>query len=94
MDKPLDQEGGWHDFVASLEDRYVSANEHKTSSSIVELGSDYTTERHLDPVVISSIEDIVTHQYPFWRVRCKVSDWCFPYVSDMYLLTSQAQRKH
>jgi hypothetical protein len=93
MENTSDREGGWHDLVASLEDRYASGGER---SQIVELEDNCTTERlldpspntrensrrlesSLDPMVISSIEHIVAHDYPFWRVRCKACVWCFPH---------------
>jgi hypothetical protein len=72
MDQTSDQEGGWHDFVASLEERCVSGSEFKAKHHIAK--DDYRNERPLiDPVIVSSIENIITHDYPFWRVRCKVS---------------------
>ena len=71
MDQTSDQEGGWHDLVASLEERYASGSKFKTTQHIAE--DDYRNERPpIDPVIVSSIEDIITHDYPFWRIRCKV----------------------
>jgi hypothetical protein len=80
MDKPSDQEGGWQDMIASLSERYASGS--KTIQHVVckEVGG--SNERHLDPALVFSIENIIrfpTHDdYPFWRVRCKVTDWCLP----------------
>jgi len=72
VDKPSDREGGWRDLVASLGERYASGS--KTRQHAVE------DERPLDPALVSSIENITrlpTHDdYPFWRVRCKVTGWC------------------
>jgi hypothetical protein len=79
MDNTPDREGGWDNLVASLEHHYASTSEHKMSSPIVELGDNCTADQLLNTVVISSIEHIVAHDYPFWRVRCKVSAWCFPH---------------
>lgn len=69
VDKPS-REGGWHDFVGSLEERYASGS--KTSQHIVE--NNYRHERlPLDPVLVSCIENMAgLNGYPFWRVRCKV----------------------
>lgn len=75
MDKTSDREGGWHDLVASLEERHASGSKSK----LPRVGEDNCrNERPLDPVIVSSIENIITHNYPFWRVRCKVTDQCFP----------------
>ena len=87
MDETPDKEVGWHDVVASLE-------AHHTSHRVAE--DNCRNDRPLDPVIISSIENIITHDYPFWRVRCKVTDWHTSLkliMADMHLLSSQAQRK-
>ena len=73
MDETSDKEGGWHDFVASLEERHASGSK---SHHIAE--DDCRNDRALDPVIVSSIENGITHDYPFWQVRCQVTDWCFP----------------
>ena len=76
-DNPSNREGGWHDFVGSLEERYASGS--KTSQHIVE--NNYSHERlPLDPALVSCIENMPAHKdYPFWRVRCKVTD-SFPSI--------------
>ena len=81
MDKPSDQEGGWQDMIASLSERYASGSktiQHVVEDYCKEVGG--SNERHLDPALVSSIENITrfpTHNdYPFWRVRCKVTGWC------------------
>jgi hypothetical protein len=78
VDKPSDRERGWHDLVASLGERYASGS--KMIQGIVE--DNCRNERPLDPALISSIKNITglpTHDdYPFWRVRCKVTGWCLP----------------
>jgi hypothetical protein len=83
------REGDWHDLVASLKERYASGSKLKTHHA------EDNRRNELDPVIVSSIEKITAHNYPFWRVRCKVSEWCFlhRHVSDMYVLTSQAQQE-
>jgi len=73
MDKTSDQEGRWHDLVASLEERHASGSKFKPTHH------NRRNEQPLDPIVVSSIENITTHDYPFWRIRCKVTDWCFPH---------------
>ena len=71
--KPVDnpsREGGWHDFVGSLEKRYASGS--KMSQHIVK--NNYHHERlPLNPALVSCIENMAgLNCYPFWRVRCKV----------------------
>jgi hypothetical protein len=70
VDKTSNREGGWHDFVGSLEERYASGR--KLSQHIVE--NNYSYERlTLDPALVSCIENMPGQSgYPFWRVRCKV----------------------
>jgi len=75
MDKTSDREGGCHDLIASLEERYATSSKFKTTNHIAE--DDCRNARPLDPVIVSSVENITAHDYPFWRVRCKVTDWCF-----------------
>jgi hypothetical protein len=78
MDRTLDREGNWHDLVDSLGERYASG-----SKTIQPLKDNCRNERPLDPSLVSSIENITrwpTHNdYPFWQVRCKVTDWCLPH---------------
>ena len=78
MDRTSDREGGWHDLVASLAERYASG-----SKAIQPHIAEDKNERPLDPSLFSTIENITrlpTHnRYPFWRVRCKVTDWCLPH---------------
>jgi hypothetical protein len=67
-----DHEGGWHDCVASLVERYASGSKFKTTHHTAE--DNCRNEWPLiDPLVVSCIENITTHDYPFWRVRCRVS---------------------
>ena len=75
MDKNSDQEGGCHNLIASLEEHYATSSKSKVTNHIGE--DDCRNERPLDPVIVSSIENITAHIYPFWRVHCKVTDWCF-----------------
>ena len=71
-DQTSDHEGGWHDCVASLVERYASGSKFKTTHHTAE--DNCRNEWPLiDPVVVSCIENITTHDYPFWRVRCRVS---------------------
>jgi hypothetical protein len=67
MNKTLDR---GHHVIASIEERYVTARKFKTIHHIAE---DDCTYEWPDPVIVSSIENITTHDYPFWRVRCRVS---------------------
>jgi hypothetical protein len=69
VDKTSDREGGWHSLVDSLEERYSSGTEFQTTPHIVDMN-----ERALDSAFVSLIEKIAGHDYPFWRVRCKVTD--------------------
>jgi hypothetical protein len=72
MDKLPNREGGWHDFVASLGERYTSGS--KTNQHIVENNSSHEWPP-LDPALVSCMENMpVRDGYPFWRVRCKVTD--------------------
>jgi hypothetical protein len=69
MDNTLDQDDR-HDLVASLAERYTSG------SKTIPQEND-RNERPLDPVLVSTIENITRlptdDDYPFWRVRCKVT---------------------
>jgi hypothetical protein len=77
MDKPSNREGGWHNFVTSLGERYASGS--KTIQHIVE-NNDGHERLPLDPALVSCIENMPAHKdYPFWRVRCKVTD-SFPSI--------------
>ena len=73
MAKSLDQleeRGDWHDLVASLEaERHVLGSKFKATYHVAE-----EDEHPLCPAIVSTIENITTHNYPFWRVRCKVTD--------------------
>lgn len=94
MDETSDREGGWHDLVASLEERYASdTSKFNTTHHIAE--DNCRNEQPLDLVIVSAIENIIAHDYPFWRVRCKVTDSVDVslILSNIHLLTSQAQRK-
>ena len=96
MDETSDKEVGWHDLVASLEERHASGSKIKPTHHRDIAEDNCRNDRPLDPVIISSIENIIAHDYPFWRVRCKVTDWHISLkliMADMYLLSSQAQRK-
>ena len=68
MDETSDRAGSWHDLVASLDERYAT---RKTTLHIAE--DNCRNDRTLDPVIVSSVGNIITHDYPFWRVRCRVS---------------------
>jgi hypothetical protein len=84
VDKPANREGGWHDFVGSLEERYASGS--KTSQHIVK--NNYSHERlPLCPALVSCIENMPGQNgYPFWRVRCKVR-FSFPSSSRFLIHT-------
>jgi hypothetical protein len=93
--KPLDREDGWQDLVASLGERYASGS--KTIPHIIE--DNDSNERPLNPALVASIEKIIrlpTHDdYPFWRIRCKVTYWLV-FASSCLIctpLSSQAQKK-
>ena len=75
MDKTSDpsREGDWHDLVASLKERFASGSKLKPHHA------EDNRRNELDPMIVSSIEKITAHNYPFWRVRCKVTDWYFPH---------------
>jgi len=73
MDQTSDHEGGWHDYVASLEERYASVSTFKATDHIAEDNCRNERPLMIDPVLVSCIENITTHDYPFWRVRCRVS---------------------
>ena len=69
VDETSNREGGWHNFVGSLEERYASG---KKPSQHVENNNSYEW-RSLDPALVSCIENMAGQSgYPFWRVRCKV----------------------
>jgi hypothetical protein len=69
LNQTSDHEGGWHDCVASLAEHYASGSKFKTTAE-----DNCRNERpQIDPVVVFCIENITTHDYPFWRVRCRVS---------------------
>jgi hypothetical protein len=82
MDKTSDQQSSWHDLVASLEKRHGSGSKSKATHHIVE-DNRTRNKQPLDPVIVSSIENITTHDYPFWRVRCRVS-----YLTGVSLIVS------
>jgi hypothetical protein len=71
MDRTSDREGGWSNLVAFLEERYASGGE--TTHRIAE-----DNDRPIDPALVSALTNIArlpTHDdYPFWRVRCEVTD--------------------
>jgi len=68
---PPNREDGWHNFVASLGERYASGSE--TIQHITE--NDSHEQLPLDPALVSCIKNMPAHNdYPFWRVRCKVTD--------------------
>src|SRR6267154_3712431 len=58
MDRTSDREGGWHDLVASLAERYASGPSKAIQPHIVK--DNCRNERLLDPSLVSSIENI-TH---------------------------------
>jgi hypothetical protein len=76
MDETSEKEGGWHDLVASLEERHASGSKFKPTHHIAE--DNCRNDPPLDPVIVSSIENIITHDCPFWWVRCQVTDLCYP----------------
>jgi hypothetical protein len=93
MDQTSDHEGGWHDCIASLEERYASGSKFKTRQHIAE--DNCRNEWPLiDPVVASSIENITTHDYPFWRIRCRVTNLLAGFFLFAFIpFVSQTQRK-
>jgi hypothetical protein len=66
---PNQERGDWHNLVASLEERHASGSKFKATYHVAK-----EDEHPLCPAIVSTIENITTHNYPFWRVRCKVTD--------------------
>jgi hypothetical protein len=65
MDKTSDREDpGWHNLVASLDERYATCSKFKTTHHIVE--DDCRNEQPLvDPVIVSSVKNINIVFVPF-----------------------------
>ena len=67
----VDENSGWDDVVATLEEHYTSEGSGLTHS----ITEDVTKKRLLGPKITTAIDNIIrlpTDDCPFWRIRCKV----------------------